>query len=90
MRSIQHQIIEHAEDALLQLVPGDTPVLVHEKRRAKSEQEEEKKEVDKEDRRKKNERMVWLRLRSCFSIIKKMLKKQVSTHDEQVATSMII
>lgn len=40
LRSIQHQIIEFAEDALLQLVPGDTPVLVHEKWRAKPEEEE--------------------------------------------------
>lgn len=41
LRSIQHQIIELAEDALLQLVPGDAPVLMHEKRRSKPEEEEE-------------------------------------------------
>lgn len=58
LRSIQHQIIELAEDALLQLVPGDTPVLVHEKRRAKPEEEEQKEEVDKEDRRKNERRLL--------------------------------
>ena len=35
LRSIQHQIIELAEDALLKLVPGDAPVLTHEKWRSK-------------------------------------------------------
>lgn len=49
MRTVQHQIIEFAEDALLQLVPGDTPVLVHEKWRAKPEEEEEKQEEEREE-----------------------------------------
>lgn len=42
LRSVQHQIVEFAEDALLQLVPGDTPVLMHEKWRAEPEEDEEK------------------------------------------------
>lgn len=33
--SIQHQIIELAEETLLQLVPGDAPVLAHEEWRSK-------------------------------------------------------
>lgn len=45
LRSIQHQIIELAEDALLQLVPGDAPVLMHEKWRSKPREREEVKEV---------------------------------------------
>lgn len=35
LRSIQHQIIQLAENALLQLLPGDVPVLVHQKGRPK-------------------------------------------------------
>lgn len=35
LRSIQHQIIQLAENALQQLVPGDVPVLMHQKWRPK-------------------------------------------------------
>lgn len=55
LRTVQHQIIEFAEDALLQLVPGDIPVLVHEKWRAEPEEEQEEK------RR--------LRLSGCFTLL---------------------
>lgn len=49
LRTVQHQIIELAEDALLQLVPGDAPVLPHEKWRSKpgGEMNKEGKEVNK-------------------------------------------
>lgn len=42
LRCIQHQIIEFAEYALLQPVPGYAPVLIHEKRRSKPEKKWEK------------------------------------------------
>lgn len=33
--SIEHQVVELAEDALLQLIPGDAPVLTHQEGRPK-------------------------------------------------------
>lgn len=62
LRSVQHQIIEFAEDALLQLVPGDTSVLMHEKWRAKPEEDEEKEKKEEHQGRRG-----WLRLSGWFT-----------------------
>lgn len=37
--SVDHQVVELAEDALLQLVPGDGAVLPHQERRSKPEEQ---------------------------------------------------
>lgn len=62
LRSVQHQIIEFAEDALLQLVPGDASVLMHEKWRAKPEEDEEKEKKEEHQGRRG-----WLRLSGWFT-----------------------